>query len=178
MLGLSDKIERVDANTLDPNDSLNKQNPLGKIPILLLDDGTALYDSAVICEYLDALGGDKLFPQGETRWPALRLHAEADGVIEAAILQIYEERFRPEEKWHQPWLDRQQSKIDRALAEWAANPPGLDGQLHIGHIGMACALGYLDFRLGGAWRADHPQLIGWLDDFAGKVPAFAETAPK
>jgi glutathione S-transferase len=173
-----DKIERVNANTVDPADTLNEQNPLGKIPILLLDDGTALYDSRVICEYLNALAGGALFPAGEARWSALRLQAEADGVLDAGVIQVYEKRYRPEEKWHQPWLDRQQNKIDRTLAYWEASPPSLDGPLHIGHIAMACAFGYLDFRYEGAWRATHPKLVGWLEEFVAKVPAYAETAPQ
>lgn len=178
MLGLADSIEIVEANTRDPGDSLQQQNPLGKIPVLITDDGTELYDSPVICEYLDALaGGGRLFPAGETRWPALRLQALADGVLDAAILQVYEGRYRPDELRHQPWVDRQQGKIDRALAWLEANPPAGDGRSTIGELTLACALGYLDFRFAGAWRNACPNLTAWLDAYDRAEPAFGETRP-
>ncbi len=178
MLGLMDQIEIVYGNTQDPKDSLNQQNPLGKIPILVLDDGTALYDSVVICEYLDSLAGSgKLIPKGDARWLALRLQAEGDGILDAGILQVYEKRFRTPETYHQPWVDRQRQKIERALADLEANPPKIDAEPHVGHVTLACALGYLDFRFEGAWRKDHPNLVAWFEDFAAKVPALAETAP-
>lgn len=178
ILGLSDKIETVDADTRDPDDSLQQQNPLGKIPVLITGDGAELYDSPVICEYLDVLaGGGRLFPAGEARWPALRLQALADGVLDAAILQVYEERYRPDERRHQPWVDRQQGKIDRALGWLEANPPASDGRSAIGEVSLACALGYLDFRFAGAWRNGHPGLAGWLEAYDRAEPAFGETRP-
>ena len=178
MLGLIGDIEIVKADTRDPNDSLKDQNPLGKIPTLILEDGQILYDSRVICEYLDdRAGGGLLFPKGAGRWQAFKLQAETDGILEAAILQVYESRFRPEEKRHQPWVNRQQEKVERALADLERNPPGLSGSPHIGHVTLACALGYLDFRFDGAWRASNRDLVHWLSDFERQVPAFAETMP-
>src|SRR5262249_12359668 len=118
-----------------------------------------------------------LFPKGPERWDALVLAALADGILDAALLLVYEKRFRPEDKWHAPWQDRQQAKIDRAL-------DGLEGRLaaypgrHYGHLTLAAALGYLDFRHQGLWRARHPQLVAWLDAFAKAVPAFAATQPQ
>ncbi|RME99049.1 MAG: glutathione S-transferase, partial [Alphaproteobacteria bacterium] len=98
ILGLIDKVEVVPADTRDPKDSMRQQNPLGKIPILITDDGRELFDSPVICEYLDSLaGGGRLFPQGEARWQALKLQALGDGILDAALLQVYERRYRPEE---------------------------------------------------------------------------------
>ncbi|MGI9385024.1 MAG: glutathione S-transferase family protein [Methyloligellaceae bacterium] len=176
ILDLMDRIEIVRADLNDPDDSIRQENPLGKIPALVLDDGTCLYDSRVICEYLDGrAGGGRLFPGGEARTPAIRLQALADGLIDAAILQVYEGRYRPEDKHHQPWLDRQSEKVERALAALEADPPAFDGTPHIGHVALACALGYLDFRFAGKWRDGHPNLVAWLDAFAAAVPAYAET---
>ena len=178
ILDLTDRIEVVSADLNDPDDSIRQQNPLGKIPALVLDDGTCLYDSRVICEHLDGIaGGGRLFPSGEARMPAIRLQALADGLMDAGILQVYEARYRPEEKRHQPWLDRQREKVERTLAALEADPPAFDGTPDIGHVTLACALGYLDFRFDGKWREGHPRLVAWLDAFAAAVPAYGETAP-
>lgn len=178
VLDLMDRIEIVQANTRDPEDSMRKQNPVGKIPILITDDGLELYDSPVICEYLDDVaGGGRIFPRGEDRWPALRLQALGDGIMDAALLQVYEIRFRPQEVHYQPWLDMQGNKVDSALVWLEANTPKTGDTPTIGDITLACALGYLDFRFDGAWRKNHPKLVVWLDGFAEKVPAYAKTEP-
>ncbi|MCB1547501.1 MAG: glutathione S-transferase [Hyphomicrobiaceae bacterium] len=174
--GLSDKLKERKTDTTSNDPELARVNPLGKIPALALDDGTTIYDSQVICEYLDSLApSPKLFPDGAARWPALTLGALADGILEAALLMVYEGRYRPEGMRVQAWVDRQQSKIDRALAYLEAKgaPAGID----YGTITLACALGYLDFRHGGKWRAGHPKLVAWLDAFAAKVPAFDASKP-
>lgn len=179
LTGTYDRI-RVDVtDTNDPDDSIRAQNPLGKIPTLILDNGHVLYDSRVICEYLDSLhDGSKLFPaMGEERWDALRMASLADGMLDAAILLVYEKRFRPEDMRHQPWMDYQRAKLDRSLAALHDAPPALPKNPHIGHVGIACALGYLDFRFDGTWRQANPELVDWLDAFSGAVPAFGETAP-
>ena len=178
MLGLMDRIALVDADPTSPDDSLRKQNPLGKIPTLVLEDGTALYDSRVIVEYLDALaGGGKLIPAGgDARFHELTLQALGDGLMDAALLQVYETRFREKEQYGAKWLDHQGGKVARVLAMLEANPPA--GDVRIGQITLACALGYLDLRFHGAWRKDHPRLVAWLDAFAAKVPAFDATAVK
>lgn len=177
LLGLSDQIKIETTDTNDPSDSIRKQNPLGKIPALILDDGSALFDSPVILEYLDALaGGGKIIPrEGKARWDVLRLHAIADGIMDAALLQVYEKRFRPEEHWVAKWTDYQAEKVTRTLDVLEAAPPALNAVPDIGHIGLACALGYLDLRFEGKWRAKYPKLVAWLDDFAAKVPAFEKT---
>ena len=178
ILGLDDRVELLKADTMDPQDSLRQQNPLGKIPILITDDGLELYDSPVICEYLDAeAGSGALFPDGEARWPALRLQALGDGIMDAGLLQVYEARYRPKEVHHQPWLDMQQEKVERGLAWLEANTPQTGETPTIGDITLACALGYLDFRFDGAWRKDHPNLVAWHDAFAERVPAYAKTRP-
>jgi glutathione S-transferase len=179
ILGLEDKIRIENADTLDPKDSVRQQNPLGKIPTLVLDDGGTLFDSRVILEYLDhqAGGGRILPPAGPARFEALRLQALADGILDAGILRVYEGRFRPEEKHEAKWLDHQTGKMGRALTALEKAPPALGAKLNIGDITLACALGYLDFRFGTSWRETHPRLVKWLDEFAKKVPAFAETVP-
>ncbi len=178
ILGLMDKIEVKRASTMDPEDSLRQENPLGKIPVLILDDGARIYDSRVICEHLDTLaGGGKLFPTGAARWPALTLQALADGMTDAAILEVYESRYRPEEKRHPDWVDHQREKVRRGLTWLEANAPDTHAQPDIGDIALACALSYLDFRFEGNWRDGHPKLVAWLDGFAQRVPAFGETTP-
>jgi len=181
MKGVADKIECVAADT-NPGDNveINSANPLGKIPCLVIDGGTAIFDSHVICEYVDSLApGPMLFPKsGPERWQALVLGSLADGILDAALLLVYEKRFRPEEKWHGPWQQRQQAKIDRALDQLEKSLPAWGAGPDYGHVTLACALGYLDFRHEGKWRAAHPKLVAWLDRFAKAVPAFAATTPK
>jgi glutathione S-transferase len=174
LLGLSSQIETVAANTADPDDTLRRQNPLGKIPTLLLEDGTALYDSRVIGEYLDFLGGHRLIPADPLRrFDVLRLQALGDGIADAALLIRYETATRRAE-WRDPdAIALQQGKIDRALAVLEAAAP--EGSPDIGQIAVACALGYLDLRFAGAWRATHPRLVAWLAAFEMAVPAFAAT---
>jgi len=176
ILGLSDRIQVVDADTLNPEDSIRQQNPLGKIPALILEGGEALYDSRVIVEYLDHLaGGGRIIPNGAGRFSALRDQALCDGIMDAALLQVYEGRFRAEDRREPKWIDHQADKVRRGLAHAEAHlsTPGED--LHIGRIALACALGYLDLRFGGRWRESHPKLVAWLADFEARVPAFAKT---
>jgi glutathione S-transferase len=152
-------------------------NPLGKIPTLVRPDGPALYDSRVICRYLNDLYKLGLYP--ETRlWDVLTLEATADGILDSAVTMVYEGRFRPEEKVHQPWLDRHWGKVSRALnaveARWMSH---LTGKLTVGQIGMGCALGYLDFRHEDRnWREGREALAGWYAEFSAR-PSMAETAP-
>jgi len=178
-LGLLDRIDVAVADTTDAADPLREQNPLGKIPTLILEDGTTLFDSRVIVEYLDHLaGGGRLIPAGPERFAQLRLQALADGLGDAALLQVYEARFRPEEGRNAAWLANQAGKVSRALAALEAAPPAFADRPRIGEIALACALGYLDLRFCGAWRVDHPHLVAWLDAFAAKVPAFEATRVK
>ena len=175
MLGLWERIQFADTDTLSETDTIRAQNPLGKIPTLLLEDGTALYDSRVIVEYLDHLqGGGKIIPaSSDARFRDLTLQALADGIMDAAILQIYETRFRAADKHEARWVDHQKGKVGRAMALLESAPP--EGARGIGHIATACALGYLDLRFAGAWRKDHPKLVAWLEAFARDVPAFEAT---
>lgn len=178
-LGLADKIETRLLNSTDPNDPIKEQNPLGKIPALVLDNGHTIYDSRVIVEYLDTLaGGGKIIPkETEARFEALTTAALADGILDAAILIVYEGRYRPDQTPYAPWLDFQRGKIERALAALVAEPPAVS-PVTVGTIGVACALGYLDFRKQVDWRAKYPALIGWLEAFRAAVPSYDKTRPE
>jgi len=175
MKGLTDQITFETTTASDAGGS----NPLAKIPVLITDDGTAIYDSPVICEYLDAqVASPVLFPgEGAKRWQALTLGALGDGIIDAAILLVYESRYRPAEARVEAWCEMQQKKIDQALAHLEAAPPEMGQQPDYGQMTAAVALAYLDFRHAGKWRAGHPKMVAWLEAFDKAVPAFKKTAP-
>jgi glutathione S-transferase len=179
LLGLESEITLERADTTDPSDSLRKINPLGKIPVLIVEDGSAIYDSRVILDYLDErAGGGKIVPRAaKPRLDALRLQALSDGILDASILTVYESRYRKPDMHEPKWLDLQAGKVSRALAVLEAAPPPLDPMPNVGQITLACALGYRDFRFGGGWRSEHPRLVAWLDNFAARVPSFAATKP-
>jgi len=153
------------------------ENPLGKIPVLARDDGPALYDSRVICRFLDARAGSRLYP--DTRlWDVLTLEATAEGIMDAAVLMVYEIRCRPEAARSAEWVEAQWSKIARALdavnARWTSH---LGGRLTMAQIAMGCALGYLDFRHPDRdWRRGRDGLAAWEARFAER-PAMQETLP-
>lgn len=176
VLGLTDRIDIVVTDTANPDDAIRQVNPLGKIPALELEDGTVLFDSRVIVDYLDWLaGGGKVIPaEPDARFAALRLQALADGLMDAALLQVYETRLRDADKRSDTWLELQSGKVTRALRVLEASPPQVEAR--IGSIAIACALGYLDLRFEGRWRADHPRLVGWLEAFRATVPAYDKTA--
>ena len=148
---------------------VNALNPLGKVPVLITDDGEALFDSQVICEYLDSLH-DKppLYPaDAPGRWRTLRLAALADGLLEAALLVRYERAIRPTEQQCDAWIDGQIGKIQRALLALEAQADHLQPPLDIAQITVACALGYLDFRFVELnWRSDAPALVAFHGIFA------------
>ncbi len=174
--GLHAEVEPADDN----DRAIRAQNPLHKIPTLMLDDGTIVQDSHVICEYLDLLKPEpRLFPTDiKQRVKTLTLASLGDGIMEAALLVMFESRFRPADKWVQSWVDRQQKKVDAGVNWLENNIPVIGDTPDYGHITIACALGYLDFRQKGAWRADCPKLVAWLDQFAARVPAFAQSTPE
>jgi glutathione S-transferase len=177
VLGLSGQIKVEAADTNNTSDSLRQQNPLGKIPVLVLDDGSTLYDSRVILEYLDhRAGGGKIIPsEPNARFAALRLQALADGMTDAQILLVYEGRWRPPEHHVQKWTDYQADKIARGLAALEAEPPPLTAIPDVGQISLACFLGHRDLRFPGTWRGDHPKIAAWLDRFAAQTPVFETT---
>lgn len=181
LLGFDAEIKVEPADTTDVNDSVRRQNPLGKIPVLIDEDGVAYYDSRVILDYLDnRAGGGRIVPRdAKARLAALRLQALCDGILDASILTLYETRWRKPETHEPKWLEHQAGKIARALDVLEAAPPLLDGKTlpDVGQITLACVLGYRDFRFSGQWRTGHPRLVAWLDNFAARVPAFAATKP-
>ena len=153
-------------------------NPLGKIPALVLDSGEALYDSPVICEYLDQLGtGPQLLPaQGAGRWTALRRQALGDGVADAAFNLVMEHR-RPAEQRSAEWLGRWTEALHNAAGALEVELAAGDFALDLGAIAVAAAFGYLDFRLPQIdWRAGRPRLTAWFAEFSQRA-AFAETVP-
>jgi glutathione S-transferase len=129
-------------------------NPLGKIPVLLTDEGEAVYDSRVITQYLNRVSGNALFPRNAgKRLEAERLEALADGIADCLLAHVYERRFRPEEKIHKDWLDRQWSKVERGLDHLNGNLPRLGKKAHVGHIALRCMLAYNTLRFGSGWGA-------------------------
>jgi glutathione S-transferase len=170
--GHSDAVERVLASgtPIDAGTTPLAHNPLGKIPVLEREGGPALYDSRVITRYLDDLFQAGLYPSGARLWESLTLEATADGILDAAILMVYETRVRPEEKRFDAWVEGQWGKVERALnaleARWMSH---LHGPMDMGQIAVACALGYLDFRHGARnWREGRPLLAAWEAVFADR----------
>lgn len=177
--GLQGRINRVPTVTADPANGLAKDNPLGKVPVLITDDGVALYDSPVICEYLDSLHeGRKLVPpSGAGRWIALRRQALADGILDAAVLRRLE-THRPSAQQSAEWIEKQRGVILRSLDALEAEAADLAEPPTIGEIAIAVALGYIDFRFADdRWRGRHPGIAGWYETFA-KRPSMTATVPK
>jgi glutathione S-transferase len=173
-------IHTVQTSAVGPDLALVADNPLGKIPCLVLGEGGSLYDSRVICEYLDTLHqGARLYPTGGAeRWDALRLQALADGILDAALLARYETFLRPEELRWSAWIDGQLDKVRRALDRLeAVHAPAFGGRMDIGIITTACALGYLDFRFAALeWGQTRPALADWYETFAAR-PSMRATVP-
>lgn len=156
---------------IDASNAPLDANPLGKVPALERPDGPALYDSRVICQYLDAEAGAGLYSSGARRWDTLTVEATGDGILDAALLMVYEGRIRPEELRYAPWVEGQWAKVDRALdaleTRWMAH---LEGPLDAGQIAVGCALGYLDFRHHVRdWRNGRPRLAGWFAGFDARA---------
>jgi glutathione S-transferase len=175
VLELDDRIEIAAADTGDPEDSLRQQNPLGKIPALILENGDVLFDSPVIVEYLDwAAGGGRIIPADPTqRFRSLTQQALADGIADAAVLLRYETLWRQPGARSEQWVAYQGDKIARALAAFEHAPP--EELSDVGTIALASALGYLDLRFEGAWRPEHPRLVAWLDLVSAATPSFEAT---
>ena len=172
--GLSEKLEVVKADPWTVDDGLRRVNPLGKMPVLVPDDGVAIYDSGVILDYFDTLlDQPKLFPL-EQNIKTRTFHALGDGLIEAGLLITYERQRRPLAFRHDPWIEHQLGKITRGLAVVAQAPPDVR-VADAASITLACALGYFDWRKQIDWRAEYPALIDWLDAFRGSFAAFDAT---
>lgn len=178
---MRDAVEICDVTALavgDTDPGLVAANPLGKLPTLIRPEGPALYDSRVILRFLNDIYDLGLYPEGRL-WEVLTLEATADAMMDAAILIIYEARFRPESLQSAEWMAGQWSKVDRALevleSRWLGH---LAGHLDMAQIGVGCALGYLDFRHGDrGWRDGRPGLAAWYEEFAAR-PSMMATQPQ
>ena len=178
--GLGDRIELIPTSTQDPASGLERDNPLGKLPALITDEGLSLYDSPVICEYLDGLHkGRKLFPgRGPKRFKALKLQALGDGILDASVAVVMERRQRPADKQWQAGIDRQLKKVTNALDTLEGTVGELGRAANIGTITVGCALGYVEFRFPELdWRKGRPKLARWYKSFA-KRPSMAASVPR
>lgn len=162
---------------LEPNQATVAANPLGKIPCLVTDDGMTLFDSRVICRYLDWRAKADLYPEGRALFPVLAAEALADGIMEAGILAVYEWRLRPETIRFQPWVEAQTAKVRRGVAALGRNDAVMSGPMNAAKIAAGCALGYLDLRFPDlGWRDSNPRLAAWFAEFSA-TPQMQATVP-
>lgn len=171
--GLAAEAVVVDTNA-DPAELL-AANPLGKIPTLVTDDGLAVYDSRAIMNFIDRQARGALYPRNAAKRTEVDvLEATADGVCDCLLAIVYERRFRPEEKIHQPWIDRQWQKVERALDHLEANMPRLGKKPNAGHFALAAMLRYIELRFAGKWQRGRPKLKRYLARFEAVFPDFAQ----
>lgn len=180
VLGIEEQIKVVEANTLDAKDSLRQQNPLGKMPCLVLPSGDTLYDSKTIVEYLCAYANNSdLFPSQPLDLAVERSRITlADGIVDAALMMVYEGRFREPSQKSEFWLSHQCGKVIRGLLAISEQLPPIAPRLAASSLSLASALGYLDWRQPVEWRSVHPELVAWLDDFNQHYPLLAATLPE
>ncbi len=173
-LDIALKVETVETASNPP--LLSDNNPLGKIPTLLRTNDTPVYDSIAIMHYLDRLSGGLLYPRKEPkRTDAEVLEALCDGMMDSLLAIINERRSRPEDRVHQPWIDKQWDKVARGLDHLNRNLPKTGRKLNGGHFALAALLSYIDLRFGEKdWRNGRPELTQWLKDFSGRFAAFEE----
>lgn len=176
--GLNKQIEWVKTNPWQVEDILTVENPLSQVPTLITDDGMVLYDSSVICEYLDSLHADKkLIPEkSKFRWQVLRLQALADGILDAGILRFLEKKRSPELQ-STDWDTVQKKSVERSLNYLENTVPEWGKKMNVGVISIACALGWLDFRFSGEdWRVNRSKLNRWYEQFSTR-PSMTQTMP-
>lgn len=167
--------ESVLTDTNNPSDAFLAANPLGKIPVLVTNEGEGIYDSRAITQYLNRESRNALFPRNAAkRTEAERLEALADGICDCLLAHVYERRFRPAEMINQEWLDKQWSKVVRALDMLNATPPKLPKKITAGHIALRACLGYLQLRFPGQWERGRSKLVRWAKRFDDKFPDLAE----
>jgi glutathione S-transferase len=177
--GIEKQIELVTPDSQDDS-LLRSQNPLGKIPVLQKPDGSFLFDSRVIIDYFNRLGGGLIPMDGPERDIVLSRSAMAEGLIDASLLVVYSDRYSGGEVPSKVWLELQLGKIDTTLnflekdiLNWS-NPSGFDAA----NIGLGSALAYMSFRNVSEWKTDRPKLQKWFDNVAYSLPGFSQTAPK
>jgi glutathione S-transferase len=180
-LGLGERIERLPAaaNPITRDATVVASNPLGKVPTLITDDGAVLYDSRVICEYLNELADGDLLPRrGAARWRTLVDQSLADGISDAAVLARYETAMRPEALRWDAWTAGQLEKVASGLAALEARAVDFGDRVDLGTIAFGCALGYLDFRFASlGWREGHPNAAAWFEWFGGRDSMVATRPP-
>ncbi|OLP58523.1 glutathione S-transferase [Xaviernesmea oryzae] len=170
-LGLPVEHRLTDTSANPPD--LIDSNPLGKIPTLVLDDGSSVHDSRVIMHFLDRETDGGLYPRRhDKRLKADMLEALCDGICDSLLAIVYEKRFHPPEKVHQPWIDRQWEKVIRALDLLNADLPKPDAKLHGGHFALAATLRYLDLRFEGQWQGERRKLVKWPKKFVEYFPDY------
>ena len=171
-------FESVAIDTTAEPAQLLSSNPLGKIPVLITDDGEAVFDSRAITQYVNRETRNALFPRNAAkRLEAERLEALADGICDCLLAHVYERRSRPEEKVHQEWLDKQWAKAIRALDTLNANPPKLPKKITAGQIALRACLGYVALRFPGKWERGRAKLVRWAKRFDEKFPELVEFVP-
>jgi glutathione S-transferase len=162
----------------EPADLIDN-NPLGKIPTLILDEGLAVYDSRAIMQYVDRASGRKLYPRNAAkRTEAEVLEALCDGICDCLLAIVYERRFRPEEMIHQPWIDKQWAKVERGLDHLNDNLPRTTKNIHGGHLALAALLGYLALRFDGQWERGRAKLKNWPQKFEKFFEAYSDYKPQ
>jgi glutathione S-transferase len=180
-LGLENTVTLQDPGAVTPvsnNLELNARNPLGMVPALELDDGSSLYDSPVICEYLNQIADGPFFPtQAELRFQTLGLQALGDGILDLSVALRYETAMRPEALRWQDWIDHQNEKIERGLDALEMKCESFNRSPLIGEMTIACTLGYRDFRYADDdWRAGRPALTAWFEQMMQRA-SLQQTMP-
>ncbi|MBO3759722.1 glutathione S-transferase [Ciceribacter sp. L1K22] len=172
-------LDLIQVATADEPSLLTDANPLGKIPTLIPDAGEAIFDSRAIMHFLDRDSGRKLYPRKDSkRTEAEVLEALCDGIMDSLVAIVYERRFRPEDKVHQPAIDKQWRKVTRGLDWLDANLPKTGKTLHGGHFSMAAMIGYLLLRFPGQWEDGRVALAAWTGKFSKRFPAFHDLKPR
>jgi len=179
-LGLAERLELkpAAAHPVNRDRSVVERNPLGKIPTLVTAAGAVLFDSRVICEYLNGLGDGHLLPTaGEARFAILTDQALADGMMDAAVLARYESGVRPENLRWSDWIGGQMEKVSAALSDFERRAAAWEDRMDLGVIALGCAIGYLDFRYPDfQWRKRSPSIARWYEEFAARE-SMAKTRP-
>ena len=177
--GMDKKLELITANTQDEKDDIRNLNPLGKIPIVTKPDGSSLFDSRVIIDHFNRVGGGLIPDNGDDRDTVLTRAALVEGLIDASLLIVYSDRYAGDETPSKVWADLQKGKIDRTLdflendlTNWT-NPIGFD----LANIGLVTALGYLTFREVRDWKTNRPKMQEWYQNIGSNLPGFDETKP-
>lgn len=177
LAGLSADAVLTDTNAAPAE--LTDNNPLGKIPVLVTDEGLSVYDSRAIMQYLDRSGSKRLYPRNAAKRTEVEVfEALCDGICDCLLAIMYERRFRPAEIVHQEWIDKQWAKVVRALDHLEANLPRLTKAPNGGHLALAALTGYLALRFPGQWERGRPKLKRWSAKFAASFPELDEMRPK